>query len=87
MDINADSRGFYGALPHILYPETYIQVTAIRFVLAHSVVTTAIVGTQNPDHMRGNIEEISNDSPLSQAVVKELHRRFDELDDNWYQLT
>ena len=61
--------------------------TAISFVMAHSVVTTAIVGTQNPAHMKANIDVISNASPLSSDVVEELRRRFDELDDNWYQLT
>ena len=62
-------------------------LTAMGFVLAHPEVTTAIVGTQDPAHMRENIERIEKGPPLSSAVAEELHRRFDRLEDGWRQLT
>ena len=62
-------------------------LTAIGFVLAHSDVTTAIVGTQNPSHMQDNIERVKLGSSLSSTIVEELQRRFDRLDDDWRQLT
>ena len=62
-------------------------LTAMGFVLAHPEVTTAIVGTQDPSHMRENIERIENGPAPSSAVVEELHRRFDQLEEGWPQLT
>ena len=62
-------------------------LTAMGFVLSHPEVTTAIVGTQDPSHMRENIERIEKGPPLSSAVAEELHRRFVRLEDSWPQLS
>lgn len=59
---------------------------ALGFVLAHDLISTAIVGTQNPDHMRTNLAWVENDLPISAAAVADLQQRFDELDDDWVQL-
>lgn len=67
-------------------PENRI-LAALGFTLSHPEVDTAIVGTRNPDHMRANIEMVENQLPISPAVVNELHRRFEALDDDWRQLT
>jgi aryl-alcohol dehydrogenase-like predicted oxidoreductase len=61
-------------------PEDPILLS-LGFTLAHDEVDTAIVGTRNPEHMRANIERVENELPLSEEVVEELHRRFDELDE------
>jgi aryl-alcohol dehydrogenase-like predicted oxidoreductase len=60
---------------------------ALGFNLAHDDVDTAIVGTHNPDHMRTNIEWVNTKLPIDEALVKELHRRFDEVGQDWVQLS
>lgn len=60
---------------------------ALGFTYAHDKVTTMIVGTQNPDHMKTNIEWFNTQLPIDGSLVKELHRRFDELDQDWEQLS
>lgn len=60
---------------------------ALGFALAHSEVDTAIVGTHNPRHMQSNISMVNERLPISEEAVEELHRRFDELGDNWPQMT
>jgi hypothetical protein len=58
---------------------------ALGFVLAHEEVNTAIVGTNNPEHMRENLEWFYNDLPIDEQVVDELHARFDKLGAEWSQ--
>ena len=69
-----------GPIPGI--PEDPIML-ALGFVLAHEDVHTAIVGTANPDHMLANIDAVENHLPIPEAVVDELHRRFDLLGADW----
>jgi aryl-alcohol dehydrogenase-like predicted oxidoreductase len=57
------------------------------FTLANPNVDVAIVGTHNPDHVRSNIELTENRLPISDGVVQELYRRFDQVEDDWRQLT
>ena len=49
------------------------------FVLAHDDIDTAIVGTANPKHMRGNIALVEHALPIPASVVRALHRRFELL--------
>lgn len=56
---------------------------AMGFVLAHPEVDTAIVGTTNLDHLCSNMEMVEGGVSLSDALVAELHRRFDELGGGW----
>ena len=63
-------------------PDNHIE-TALGFVLAHPDVHTAIVGTRNPAHMQSNIELVSGRPELAQELVKELHRRYDEVGADW----
>ena len=67
-------------------PDDRILV-ATGFVFAHPDVDTAIVGTRNPSHMKANIEMFENRLPIPTEVVEELHRRFDQVEDNWLQLS
>jgi aryl-alcohol dehydrogenase-like predicted oxidoreductase len=60
---------------------------ALGFVLAHGEVDTAIVGTRNPEHMRANIEWVETELPIAAAAVEELHRRFDQVGQQWAQMT
>ena len=62
-------------------------LTAMGFVLAHPEVSTMVVGTQDPSHMRANIAMMNFGPMLSVAAVEELRRRFDLLGTNWPQLT
>lgn len=73
-----------GPLPDA--PENRILL-ALGFTLAHPEVDTAIVGTRNPAHMRDNIRMVEEALPIPAATVAELHRRYDEVEENWRQLT
>lgn len=59
--------------------------TSIGFTFAHPEISTAIVGTANPAHMRSNIELVERGTDIPAGVVEELHRRFDELGGDWAQ--
>lgn len=65
-------------------PEDPIHL-ALGFVLAHSEVNIAIVGTTDPEHMRQNIDWFYNELPIPQEAVDELHSRFDEIGSGWLQ--
>ena len=56
---------------------------SLGFVMAHEEIDTAIVGTRNPEHLRSNIDLFNNHLPIDDAVIKELYKRWNELDDNW----
>ena len=61
-------------------------VLALGFVFAHPEVDTAIAGTASPLHLLSNIKLVEEQLPIPAEVVEELHRRFDECDDEWVQL-
>ena len=81
-ELFARSRAILGLGPIPGIPDDPIEV-ALGFVLSHSEVDTAIVGTRNPQHMLDNIEIVEKRLPISQGVVDELHRRYDELGSDW----
>ena len=56
---------------------------AMGFLFAHDEVDTAIAGTHNPAHLRGNVEMLANDLPIPAEAVEELHRRFDAVGKDW----
>ena len=56
---------------------------ALGFVLGNDEVATAIVGTKNPEHMLENIKVLETQLPIPESVVAELHRRFDEIGQDW----
>jgi aryl-alcohol dehydrogenase-like predicted oxidoreductase len=62
---------------------------ALGFTLAHEAVDTAIVGTQNPEHMRTNIAWVNNQLPIADEAVTALYERFERFaeDRNWRQLS
>lgn len=59
--------------------------TSIGFTFAHAEISTAIVGTANPAHMRSNVELVESGMDIAPGVVEELHRRFDEIGGDWEQ--
>ena len=63
------------------------MLAAMGFVLGHSEVDTAIVGTRNPAHMHRNVVQVETKLPVSQEFVREVHHRFDMVGDKWAQLT
>ena len=63
-------------------PEDPIAM-ALGFVLGNDEVATAIVGTGNPEHMLENIRVLETQLPIPESVVAELHRRFDEIGQDW----
>ncbi len=69
-------------------PEDRILL-ALGFNIAHSEINVAIVGTLNPRHMQRNLEMVENSLPIDDAVVKEIHRRFEDCiaadPDEWMQ--
>jgi aryl-alcohol dehydrogenase-like predicted oxidoreductase len=54
---------------------------ALGFTLAHDQVDTAIVGTSHLVHMKANIKLVEWPLPLPEETIKELHRRFDALNE------
>ena len=62
-------------------------LAALGFVFAHPEVDTAIVGTQNPDHMASNIEMMERGIGVPAEMVQEFHRRYDELREGWSSRT
>jgi len=59
---------------------------ALGFTLAHPEVDVAIVGTKNPEHMRGNLDLTEQALPISEAAVTELQARWDRMGSDWRQL-
>ncbi len=57
------------------------------FTLSESAVTTIITGTHNPDHLTSNIDMVTNQVPIADEPIAELQRRFEEVEDDWRQLT
>ncbi len=57
------------------------------FALAEPAVTTIITGTHNVDHLKSNIELVANRLPIPDDTVRELHQRFEQVEDDWRQLT
>jgi aryl-alcohol dehydrogenase-like predicted oxidoreductase len=60
---------------------------ALGFTFAHDQVDTIIVGTRNPDHMTENIEWVHTRLPIDATVVQELQRRFEQVGQDWVQLS
>ena len=73
-----------GAFEHDL-DDKVLLVTG--FALAEPAVTTIITGTHNVDHLKSNIDLVSNHLPIPDDTVWELHERFEEVEDDWRQLT
>jgi len=63
-------------------PENHI-LSALGFVLHHSQIHTAIVGSRNPQHMRLNIDMVNHQLPISRKYVEELHRRYETIGRHW----
>ena len=59
---------------------------ALGLTLAHPEVDVAIVGTKNPEHMRGNLDLAEQALPISETAVAELQARWDRLGSDWRQL-
>jgi hypothetical protein len=78
----AEAMRAMGSLPKA--PDHRILL-ALGFTLAHDAIDTVIVGTRNPRHMQMNVEWVENDLPLASDTIEELHRRFDELGEDWVQ--
>ncbi len=57
------------------------------FALAEPAVTTIITGTHNVDHLKSNIDLVANHLPIPNDTVRELHQRFEQVEDDWRQLT
>jgi len=64
-------------------PKDRIEL-ALGFLFAHPQVSTAIVGSRNPDHIKSNIEILKR-LPIAKEVVKELCRRYDDVGYFWPQ--
>ena len=63
------------------------MLTSFGFTLAHPQVDVVIAGTKNPDHLAANVKMVNEALPIDPGVVAELHRRFDELGDDWHGRT
>jgi len=66
--------------------EVHRILASLGFTWAHDEVDVIIVGTLNPDHIKTNVEWVKTRLPIDEAIVQELHRRFDEVGRDWVQL-
>jgi len=66
-------------------PENRILL-ALGFTLAHDEVDTAIVGTRRLRHLQANIA-LLDALPIAPEAVAELHRRFEQVGQDWMQQT
>ena len=58
-------------------------LTALGFVMSQEQVDTAIVGTNNLEHLRSNIRMVEEQLPIPPETVEELENRFDRLGRGW----
>ena len=70
--------------PLVEDPEDRIRL-ALGFTFAHPEVDVTIVGTQRPQHMKSNLEMVSQPMGISDATVTDLHTRWDNLSSGWDQ--
>lgn len=57
----------------------------LAFTLGQPEIDVAIAGTRSVDHMRSNSALVRNGLSLSDNLRSELQRRFELLDDDWFQ--
>jgi aryl-alcohol dehydrogenase-like predicted oxidoreductase len=80
------SRPYYERKQAISWPDLGgldpIEVS-LRYVLSFPI-STAIVGTTNPDHFRANME-MAQKGPLPEALLNALNAAFDASDQGWEQ--
>ncbi len=58
---------------------------ALGFTFAHPEVDVTIVGTQRPQHMKSNLEMVSEPLGVTEATVDDLHARWQKLSSGWEQ--
>ncbi len=80
------SQAMRAAGPFEHEPEDKVLLVT-GFALAEPAVTTIITGTHNVDHLKSNIDLVTNHLPIPEDTVRELHRRFEQVEDDWRQLT
>lgn len=71
-----------GALPDM--PEDCIEL-CLAFTLGQPEIDVAIAGTRSAAHMHANIASVQKGFVLSAELTAELYRRFELLDDDWFQ--
>jgi hypothetical protein len=59
---------------------------ALGFTFAHEQVDVIIIGTRNPAHMKSNIDWVNSSLPIDPVLVEDLHRRFEEIGQDWVQM-
>ena len=65
-------------------PESAIEL-AMGFTLSQPEVSTVIVGTLNPAHLKSNVEMIGNGMSIPQAAISDLQGRYDAVGSDWEQ--
>jgi hypothetical protein len=76
----AERIGAMGLTPETVgFDGSWIEL-ALRFTLHQTAVSTAIVGSTNPDHIRKDVE-VANDGPLPDEVVQALRDLWARHDD------
>ena len=62
-------------------PEDPLELS-LRFTLSQEAIDTAIVGTTNAEHVRGNLD-LAEKGRLPVSVVESFYEQFDRLGTNW----
>ena len=68
--------------PGVTWAQAYRDLAVKGYWVSNqaSPGSVSIVGTASPAHMVANIALVENELPIPGEVVRELHRRFDELE-------
>jgi len=62
-------------------------LTSMAYTTQNSNVDVMIIGTKSINHLRTNLNMINQDLPIDENVIDELNKRFELLDNNWFQRT
>ena len=62
-------------------------LTSMGFVFGFKEVNVGIIGTQNPSHLKNNVDTFNNSLPISKKTINELCERYDKLGKDWEQRT
>lgn len=62
-------------------------LTSMGYTIQNPNVDVMIIGTTNINHLKKNLDIIDKELPIDENIIIELNKRFELLDNDWYQRT
>tara|TARA_Y100001970_G_C14233915_1_gene860615 strand:+ start:522 stop:1448 length:927 start_codon:yes stop_codon:yes gene_type:complete len=62
-------------------------LTSMGYTIQNPNVDVMIIGTTNINHLKNNLDIIDKELPIDENIIIELNKRFELLDNDWYQRT